>query len=82
MLGERLHTAATGGITMEPETTKESRYYWKRIANALVDFFANMGGENPITFKCGDSVLTITGESIFRRPTAAPAICGRFHTGK
>ena len=64
MLGERLHTAATAGIPMETETTDESRYYWKRIANALVDFFGNMGGDNPITFKCGDSVFTITATSI------------------
>jgi hypothetical protein len=64
MLGEMLHVAATGGINMEAETAEESRYYWKRIANALVDFFGNMGGENPITFKCGDSVLTITATSI------------------
>jgi hypothetical protein len=64
VLGTRLHEAATDGIEMYAETTEESLFYWKRIANAMIDFFADMGGGNPIIFKCGDSKLTITNTGI------------------
>jgi hypothetical protein len=64
-LGERLHRAAADGINMEQATQDESLLYWKKIANAFVDFLADMGSGNPITIKCGSTEFTISSSGIF-----------------
>jgi hypothetical protein len=63
-LGQKLHEAATNGINMDQSTQDESLMYWKKIANALIDFLANMDGGNPITIKCGSTEFTISSTGI------------------
>jgi hypothetical protein len=63
-LGEKLNEASTSGIDMDQETKEESLMRWKKIANALIDFLANTGADNPITFKCGSTEFTISASGI------------------
>ncbi|MDR0877240.1 MAG: hypothetical protein LBN21_04245 [Treponema sp.] len=62
-LGTVLHQAATDGINMNEETQAESLRYWKKIANALIDFLADTNS-NPITIKCGSNSIVINGSGI------------------
>jgi hypothetical protein len=63
-LGQKLHEAAIYNISMSNDESQRSLLSWQRIANALVDFFSDMGANNPIVFKCGDSEFSVTKSGI------------------
>jgi hypothetical protein len=62
-LGQKLHDAATQGITMSNDEKNSSLTKWKAISNALIDFLANTDN-NPLTLKCGTSTLTVNSSGI------------------